>query len=244
MQSLHSVSSRPGKARRLVRWVRVQPRGVSCNAACTCRAVISVFRPRLGNASPTASNPSLRNRARPFNIVGRPMPSVVATRLFAPPSPAGSKTLAQVAARTLRHGCAARPLRQSVPLTTTEQQGDGRDGSYPQAYYSGHQQSCHFRGIPLSLRRIWKGGECRVDCFHRVDLFGIVADAVLVGVTSGQDACSGWCAERISCSRRLRTACPWPRGGPYCAFGGSSDQRTHLRMLPVVGHNEQNVRTE
>ena len=40
--------------------------------------------------------PSVRNRARQSNTVGRPMASVVAMRLFATPSPAISKALARV----------------------------------------------------------------------------------------------------------------------------------------------------
>ena len=49
--------------------------GVSCTMACTWSAVISGLRPRPGRTAPTESKPSVRNRARQSNTVGRLMPS-------------------------------------------------------------------------------------------------------------------------------------------------------------------------
>ena len=68
--------------------IYLDPRLINIDAA---RAVIAEL--------PTESRPSERNRARQFNTPGRLMPSVVAMRLFATPSPAISNALARVTTR-------------------------------------------------------------------------------------------------------------------------------------------------
>jgi len=121
---------------RQLQWVA--PGGVSCKVectmACTWSAVISGLRPRPGRTAPTESKPSVRNRARQSNTVGRLMPSAVAMRLLATPSPAISNALAW---DTTRCGAVALRAHISSVLLSSASSGSGAAGWFmPTAYYS------------------------------------------------------------------------------------------------------------
>ncbi len=87
---------------------RTAPSGVSRRTACarawTYCAVSGGFRPRTGCPAPPAGSLSARNRTRQLDTVGRLLPSVVAMRVLALPSPASSKAAAP---GTTRYGAVA-----------------------------------------------------------------------------------------------------------------------------------------